>query len=138
MLSCHLPGGNQIGRMSLPKFLSYVKWETFLFWCSVSFWNILQWAFGLPAVLLFTVFFFNEGCMFLFLYLLWDLRAKRRMGNSRGCSLEFPACCRVRLRACPVRHPPRRARPLQPAPSCLRWPLCVRACVRGLDVWESL
>lgn len=73
-------------------------------------------------------FFFNEGCVFLFLYLLWDLRAKR-MGNSRGCSLEFPACCRVRLRACPVRHPPRRARPLLPALSCLRWPMCVRACV---------
>lgn len=133
MLSCHLPGGSQIGRMSLPKFLPYVKRETFLFWCSVSFWNILQGPFDLPAgrLFMFWVFFpllMRVACFF-FRYLLWDLRAKRKVGNCRGCSLEFPACCRVGRRACPGHHPPRRARPLQPAPSCLRWPMCVRACV---------
>lgn len=130
MLSCHLPGGNQIGRMSLPKFLFYVKWETFLFWCSVSFRNILQGPLAFPTVLLLMVFV-NEGGMFSFLYLLWDLRGESRMGNRRGCSLEFPACCRVRLRACPVRHPP-------PARPLLSEVACVCTCMRGLDVWESL
>lgn len=80
-------------------------------------------------VLFFFFFLLMRVACFFFRYLLWDLRAKRRMGNCRGCSLEFPACCRVGRRACPGRHPPRRARPLQPAPSCLRWPMCVRACV---------
>lgn len=33
-------------------------------------------------------------------------RARRRGKNSSGCSLEFPACCQARLRACPVLRPP--------------------------------
>lgn len=131
MLSCHLPGGTQIGRMSLPKLLSFIKRETFLFWCSISFWNILQ---GL--VLLF-MFFFLMSCVFLFLYLLWDPGATGRMGNSRGCSLEFPAGCRVRLRACPC-PPSSSACSPSPARPLLSVVACVCTCMRGLDVWESL
>ena len=118
------------------KSLSYVKRETFLFWCSVSFLipsPRFIWHFHSAPVYRFFFFFFLLMTVLFFPYLFcpkWKLRARRRRENSSGCSLEFPACCRACLRACPVLRPPWPACPPRPAPSRLRIRVCcVCVCV---------